>query len=43
MTATAWILIGIAVAISIAFPVALIAIAKLMGGGSQGAPDEGDG
>jgi len=43
MTTTAWMLIGIAVTISVAFPVALVAIAKVLGGGSKGSRDEGDG
>lgn len=33
MTSTAWILIGVATAVSIAFPVALVAMARVLGGG----------
>ncbi len=32
MTSIAWILIGIAILVSIAFPMALVAMAKLLGG-----------
>ena len=40
MSKTAWILTGIAIAFSIAFPVKLIAIPKLKSIGAQSAPDE---
>ena len=44
MTSTAWILIGVATAVSIAFPVALVAITKVLGGGRSDKPtgDKGE-